>query len=307
MSGIMPYAGLISFLRAPESLKNGMPQVVILGIPTDFGASYRPGARFGPRAIREASMQYAYDPVEEGLFDIELNRTILKGLRIEDHGDVPLEPAATQENFTAIEETARDLFRENVLPVFLGGDHSITFPILKGLSDPSVFLVHLDAHADFDSTFESPFTHGSVMRRVRENGLVSGMVQVGLRGLLSDRKDAEEAKDLGVRQFTALQIEEDGIEPILEMVPGDRAVYLSLDIDVFDPSIAPGTGTPEPGGLSYRQVNRLIHGIIERACFIGMDIVEINPYHDPAGITALLAARVIINTLGSLGCEKNGK
>jgi len=304
MSGIMPYAGLISFLRAPESLKDGKPQAVVLGIPTDNGTSYRSGARFGPRAIREASMQYAYDPLEEGLFDVELNRTILKGLRIEDRGDVLIEPAAMKANQTAIEAASHELFHEGIFPVFLGGDHSITYPIFRGLSDSSIFLVHLDAHADFDSTFGSPFTHGSVMRMVRENGLVSGIVQVGLRGLLSDRKDVVDAKTTGVRQFTALQIEEDGIEPVLETIPNDGAVYLSLDIDVFDPSIAPGTGTPEPGGLTYRQVISLIRGITGMIRLIGMDVVEVNPYHDPAGITALLAARVIIDTLGYLNVVK---
>ena len=244
-------------------------------------------------------MQYAYDPVEEGLYDVELGQTILEGLRIEDRGDIPLEPAAMEENLAAIEKAACELFRGDVFPIFLGGDHSITYPILKGFADPEVFLVHLDAHADFDSTFESPFTHGSVMRRVQENGLVPGMVQVGLRGLLSDKADVEAARAAGVQQFTALQVEVEGITPVLEAVPNDRPVYLSLDIDVFDPSIAPGTGTPEPGGLTYRQVTELIRGLARKTRLIGMDVVEVNPQCDPAGITALLAARVIIDTLGS--------
>ena len=299
MSGIMPYAGLVSFLRVPAHLEKGLPHVVIMGVPTDFGTSYRPGARFGPRAIREASLQYAYDPVEEGLYDIELGRTVLKGLRIEDRGDIPLEPADPEGNLAAIEEAARKLFCEKVSPVFLGGDHSITYPVLKGFADPEIFLVHLDAHADFDSTFESPFTHGSAMRMVKKDGLVSGMVQVGLRGLLSDKGDVEEARTSGVRQFTALRVEEEGIEPVLETIPAGKPVYLSLDIDIFDPSIAPGTGTPEPGGLTYRQVSNLIRGLSRKVRLIGMDVVEVNPQYDPAGVTALLAARVIIDTLGS--------
>ncbi len=299
MSGIMPYAGLVSFLRAPSRTKDSKPHVVVIGVPTDFGTSYRPGARFGPRAIREASLQYAYDPVEEGLYDIELDKTILKGLLIEDRGDVPVEPAAPEKNFTAIEAAAHDLFREGIFTVFLGGDHSITYPILKGMDDPSVFLVHLDAHADFDSTFESPLTHGSSLRMIHENRLVSGIVQVGLRGLLSDWEDVEEARAAGVRQFTACEVEEKGFTPVLGAIPKDRPVYLSLDIDVFDPAIAPGTGTPEPGGLTYRQVTSLIREIAGKVTLVGMDVVEVNPACDPTGITALLAARVIIDTLGS--------
>ena len=301
MSGIMPYAGLVSFLRAPAHLEKGLPHVVIMGVPTDLGTSHRPGARFGPRAIREASMQYAYDPVEDGLYDIELGRTVLKGLRIEDRGDIPLEPADPEGNLDAIEEAVRKLFREKVFPVFLGGDHSITYPVLKGLADPEVFLVHLDAHADFDSTFESPFTHGSAMRMICEEGLVAEIVQVGLRGLLSDREDVMEARRrYGVRQFTAQQVEERGLDPVLEAIPEGRPLYLSLDIDVFDPSLAPGTGTPEPGGLTYRQVRSLITALTERNPFIGMDVVEVNPHCDPGGITSLLAARVVIDTLGAL-------
>ncbi len=300
MSGIMPYAGLVSFLRATAHLEDVAPQAVVLGIPTDFGASHRPGTRFGPRVIREASLQYAYDPVAEGLYDIELGKTILSGLKIEDRGDVPVEPAAIEANLAAIEAAAGTLFRQGVFPVFLGGDHSITYPILKGLAHPSVFLVHLDAHADFDSTFESPYTHGSAMRRVMKNGLVSGIVQVGLRGLLSDKADVETARRHGARQFTAFQVEEKGIGPVLEVIPEGAEVYLSLDIDVFDPTVAPGTGTPEPGGLSYRQVTALLRGIARKARIKGLDVVEVNPLYDPAGITALLAARVIIDVMGMI-------
>ena len=278
-----------------------MSHVVVLGIPTDFGTSCRPGARFGPRAIREASLQYAYDPSEEGLYDIELGRPILKGIRIEDRGDVPVEPAAAEANVKAIETAARQLFREGTFPVFLGGDHSVTYPVLKGMSDPAITLVHLDAHADFDSTFESPLTHGSAIRMVHEHRLVSRILQVGVRGLLSDQADVEEARNEGVRQFTALQVETEGVEPICAAIPEGEPVYLSLDIDVFDPAIAPGTGTPEPGGLTYRQGVALIRGLAAKSRLIGMDVVEVNPLYDVGNITALLAARVIIDTLGMIG------
>jgi agmatinase len=315
----MPFVGLPTFLKlpvtTPETAKD--QDFVILGVPFDEAVTNRPGARFGPRAIRSASTLYSYEGSPE-LFDVELGRTILEGARVADAGDVAIQPLGAEKNRTAITGAVSSLLEAGALPVCLGGDHSITASILEAHAqgrrprlspagshrdarpqDPLPFLLHLDAHMDFDS-YLSPFAHGTPVRIAVERGLVSGVLQVGVRGLNSGRADWEQARAAGVQVVTAADLRRLGAYETARRVPPGVPLYLSLDIDVFDPGTAPGTGTPEPGGLSYREVVEVLQAVSLSHSVVGLDLVEVNPLFDHGEITSVLAARLLLDVMGQI-------
>ena len=302
--GSMPFVGIASFLKLPivtaETLSGF--DFAIVGIPFDEGTSNRPGARFGPRGIRAASALYSYEGSAE-LFDVELGRTILEGARVGDFGDVHIEPLGGDANRAAMTSAVAAVLAAGAIPVCVGGDHSVTAPILRAHAAARAgslpYLVHLDTHMDFDS-YGSAHYHGSPIRRVIEDTLVSGVTQVGIRGLNSGRADWEEARAGGVKVVTCSEYKRVGVQGVLESVPTRAPLYVSIDIDAFDPSIAPGTGTPEPGGLTYLEGRELLRALAGHGDVVGFDLVEVSPPYDHSECTSILASRLLLDLMGAI-------
>lgn len=293
-----PFIGIPTFCKLPlySPEEDPPPHVVILGIPYDEGATAHPGARFGPRAIREASTLYPYYKRGRGYFDVEERKKLLTDLEIREGADVAIIPTQREENFHKITQAVRELRNRSILPICLGGDHSITFPILKAFDDTPLHLVQLDAHLDFAASFEgASYTHGSPMRRALELPYVRDLTQIGIRSIISSEEDYQAALDRGNRIFTSRELA--ALKDYSSITFGDEPLYITLDMDVLDPSQAPGVGYPEPGGLSYLQVKEVLRTLARQKKVVGIDLVEVNPYLDPSRTTALLAARLVLDLL----------
>lgn len=303
-AGSMPYVGIASFMKLPVATSATVAgyDFAIVGIPYDEGTSNRPGARFGPRGVRDASTLYSYEGGAE-LFDVELGRTILAGARVCDLGDVPIEPSDGEGTRAAIRRAVGAVRAAGVTPICIGGDHSVTAPILRGYADAAggepPYLVHLDTHMDFD-TYLPTHAHGTPIRLAVGEGLVAGVTQVGIRGFNSGKADWEEARSRGVTVITCSEFKDAGVARVLETVPEGAPLYVSIDIDAFDPGIAPGTGTPEPGGLDYREGRAILRALAGHGAVVGFDLVEVSPPYDHAEITSILASRLILDLAGAV-------
>ena len=299
----LPFVGICSFGKYPIQLdwERIDSDVAILGAPFDGGTQFRPGARFGPRAIREASTLFAFG--HAGAYDHEDDVTYLAGVRIADIGDADIVHTNTELSHANIELGVRKILAAGALPVVLGGDHSINIPCIRAFADQQpIHLVQIDAHLDFvDERHGVRNGHGNPMRRAVEQKHVAGLTQLGIRNVSSTARDGYEAARrfgsdiLSVRQMRAL-----GTEQVLARIPQNMRYYLSIDIDAFDPSIAPGTGTPSHGGFTYYEVLELVSGLASRGPIVGIDLVETAPDYDHAGITAILAAQLLLNILGRI-------
>ena len=287
------FAGPATFARLPAADAVPRWDIAVVGIPFDGGTSYRPGARFGPAAVRQASrLLRPYNPAL-GALPFELAQVV-------DAGDLACTPFSAEEAVGQIESAARALLADGGRLVAVGGDHTVALPLLRataGRHGP-LALVHFDAHLDtWDSYFGQRFTHGTPFRRAWEEGLLSRdhCVHVGLRGPLYARSDLTDDTGMGFAQITTEQVSDVGtatvIERLLERV-GEVPVYVSVDIDVLDPAHAPGTGTPEAGGLTSRELLALLRGLAT-ARIVGADVVEVSPAYDHAEITAIAASHVL--------------
>ncbi|MFQ5913870.1 MAG: agmatinase [Nitrospinota bacterium] len=286
------FAGVTTFFRLPPVEDWRTLDVALTGLPFDSGASYRPGARYGPRAIRDASsLLRPYNPV--------LDVDPYKVLNFGDAGDLSLSPMDLNRTFAIVEERFRQVYQAGVTPVSFGGDHSLTLPVLRGVSEryPRVSLLQMDAHLDtWDSYFGSKFTHGSFMIRAVEEGVIDPerSLQVGIRGPLFGPEDLQRNRDWGLDIIHAEEAHSsapsDVIKKIREKV-GDRPLYVSFDVDALDPAFTPGTGTPEVGGLTSAQAIEILRGL-QGLNVVGADVVEVSPPYDQGQITAFLAARV---------------
>jgi agmatinase len=287
------FAGPATFARLPAADAVSRWDIAVVGIPFDGGTSYRPGARFGPAAVRQASrLLRPYNPAL-GALPFELAQVV-------DAGDLACTPFSPEEAVGQIASAARALLADGGRLVAVGGDHTVALPLLRataGRHGP-LALVHFDAHLDtWDSYFGQRFTHGTPFRRAWEEGLLSRdhCVHVGLRGPLYARSDLTDDTGMGFAQITTEQVSDVGtatvIERLLERV-GDVPVYVSVDIDVLDPAHAPGTGTPEAGGLTSRELLTLLRGLAT-ARIVGADVVEVSPAYDHAEITAIAASHVL--------------
>jgi len=311
----MLFAGIPTFLKAPfvddpATLPGG--SIGVIGVPLDEATTNRPGTRFGPRAIREASSVYSYweggrvldrGRGLKGFYDVELGRAILSDVTISDVGDVSVLPAAIPETLRRTTESVESLSRAGVFPVVFGGDHSITYPVVRGLGPTGerFWVLQLDSHLDYlDEIDGSLYTHASPMRLVNSLEFVDSIFHCGMRGILADEDMLEQAAAGGGTVVTTEEILRDGTDSLFSQMPGLERCYVTVDIDVFDPSSAPGTGVPEPGGLGFRDVRAILSGVAQRYRVIGFDIVEVNPLFDHAGITAQLAARIAIDFLGAI-------
>ena len=294
-----PFTGPATFFRAPHrpDADRGEAHVGILGVPYDDGASFRPGARFGPSALREASGRYAFG--SEGFYDPDTASVRLVGARLIDVGDVDPVQNDVAETFERVTSVARRLRTVARLPVFVGGDHSLSYPLLRAFDDvPELHVVQLDAHLGYSASRRgSRVSSASAFRRAAEDlpGL-ERITTVGVRGASLGREAVEAARARGHRVVTAAGLREDP-DGVLAGLPERAAVYLSVDVDVLDPSIVPGTGDPEIDGLVYGDVRRVVDAVIGRNRLVGMDLTELAPTLDPSGRSSLAVARLLLDVL----------
>jgi agmatinase len=292
------FAGLATFARLPRLEQVGRCDVALVGVPFDSGTTYRPGARFGPSAIRQASRLLR--PYHPGL-DVEP----FGDQQVVDAEDIATNPFDIAEAIATIEAAANDLLASSGRLIALGGDHTIALPLLRAVTSRTgrIALMHFDAHLDtWDTYFGAPYTHGTPFRRAFEEGLLAeeASVHVGIRGPLYARQDLADDAAFGFRVISAMDLETDGIAGVAERIRGrvgDRPVYVSIDIDVLDPSHAPGTGTPEAGGLSSRELLGILRAM-DGLHVVGADIVEVAPAYDHAEMTAIAASHVAYELLG---------
>ena len=286
------FAGPATFARLPRRDEVDRCDIAIVGVPFDSGVTYRPGARFGPIAVRAASrLLRGYHP---GL-DVQPFRVA----QVVDAGDIAVTPFSIAEAVDAIEDGAGSILDDSRHMIAIGGDHTIALPILRAIHARSgpVAVVHFDAHLDtWDTYFGADVTHGTPFRRAAEEGLLipDRSIHIGTRGPLFDPQDVVDDARLGFGIVTAMDLERLGIDGVLTRIHervGDAPVYVSIDIDVLDPAAAPGTGTPEAGGLTSRELLGILRGMADLP--IGSaDIVEVAPAYDHAEITALAAAQL---------------
>ena len=295
----IPFTGIATFAGYPLWQSGQKVDAVILGIPYDEGTTYRPGTRFGPRAIRDASMFYSYDKQEDRFYDADRRKWILSGKTVADAGDVEITPLSLEKNWMAITRAVTSILDAGAIPAILGGDHSITDPVVQAFEGRQFHYVHFDTHVDCDQIFYSDFTHGSPVMHVMEKGLSESVTIIGVRGLTNSGHDIARIQGQGVTIITASELRNKLLQPDQEIFK-DGNYYISLDIDFFDPSTAPGTGTPEPGGLFFPDFSEVLHLIVRRGNIIGFDVVEVNPQLDGRGaITAHLAARCVVELMSA--------
>ena len=307
----MPSVGITSFLKLPiiENLSNLNTDVGFLGIPYDVGNSWRPGTRFGPREIRNYSTRYSGwgGSQQKGYWDINQNKRFLEDISMSDCGDVDVAYYDIERNRKIITQTVKKILKAGTFPVVIGGDHSITYPCICAFEDfKSLDIIQIDAHLDWiDEVDGIRYANGSPMRRSMELDFTNKMVQLGIRCIRSRESDYNFAKSQGSQIFTRQDIRQKGVDEIVEKLPPLRNVYVSIDIDGLDPSIAPGTGSPTVDGLLYYEVINLLKGITKKSNVVGFDIVEVNPMVDLSGQTCLLATTLILEFLGMIFDQKN--
>ncbi len=301
----LPFVGHCTFAKQPACLDWDRidAEVAVLGAPFDMGTQYRAGARFGPRAIREASTLFSFG--HAGAYDFEDDVTYLPAdrVRIVDIGDADIVHTDTVKSLANIEFGVRKVLAAGALPVVLGGDHSVHIPCIRAFDDqPPVHLIHIDAHLDFvDSRHGVLYGHGNPLRRASEMAHVTGMTQLGIRYVSSsNRDDYAAARAAGSDILSVRDVRRLGTKGVLARIPKGLRYYWTIDIDGFDPSIAPGTGTPSHGGFLYYEVLEILQGLTERGEVVGIDLVEVAPDYDHSGITAFLAAQLLLTSLGYL-------
>jgi agmatinase len=298
----LPFVGISTFGKRPyiadwDAIK---ADVAILGAPYDFGTQWRPGARFGPRSVREASTLFSFG--HAGAYDHEDDATYLASdVRIVDIGDADIIHTKTEESHANIEFGVRKILAAGAIPLVIGGDHSINIPCINAFSDQDpVHVIQIDAHLDFvDERHGVTAGHGNPMRRAIEKSWVSGMTQLGIRNVSSTAKEGyDDARARGSDILSVRQVRKLGVDAVLERIPLGARYYVTIDIDAFCPSIAPGTGTPSHGGFLYYDVLEILQGLAKRGQVAGIDLVEVAPAYDPTDSTQILAAQLLLNFIG---------
>jgi agmatinase len=290
--------------------------VAIVGAPFDWGTTHRPGARFGPKAIREG------DYLEPDGERPHLTAGIepLRALPVVDVGDIDLVPGYSELSLERIADHIRAIAERRAVPVLLGGDHTVTYAGARAVAETvgagDVALIHFDAHADTgDTHYGELYGHGTPMRRLVESGAVPGhrFVQIGLRGYWPPPETVEWMRTQGMRSYFMADITRRGLDAVVDdavdaaLGGGARGVYISVDIDVVDPGMAPGTGTPEPGGITGRELLDTVQRLGRELDVVGADLVEVSPHYDqPADITARLANRVVLELLTGMALRRSG-
>ena len=302
------FAGPSTFARLPELRDVSHCDVAIVGIPFDAGTSYRPGARFGPQAIRQASrhLRTQYHPA----YDTEP----FAEQQVADAGDIACNPYNIEKAVVEIQKAATELLGKADRIISLGGDHTIALPLLRAVNHyhGPVALVHFDAHLDtWDTYYGAPYTHGTPFRRAAEEKLFleSASMHVGIRGPLYSRDDLKNDEELGFKVIHCDEFQSEGIDHVIKRIRdrvGDNPMYLSIDIDVLDPAHAPGTGTPEIAGMSTRELVGVLRGLAGLN-IISADVVEVSPAYDHAELTSLSAATTVFEITNLFAYSKKQK
>lgn len=300
------YGGPSTFARLPRLDEVERTDVAIVGVPFDSGVSYRPGARFGPAHIRTSSkLLRNYNPVQ----DVEP----FADQQVADAGDIACNPFDIQDAIKQIDEGVRGVLDTSSKLITIGGDHTIALPLLRVMHEMhgEIAVVHFDAHLDtWDTYFGAPVTHGTPFRRASEEGLIdkTASMHVGIRGPLYSRQDLTDDQVLGFQVIGAHDMDDMGWRGAVEQIRarvGDRPTYVSLDIDVLDPAFAPGTGTPEAGGLTSRELLNILRSF-GRLNLVGADIVEVAPAYDHAEITGVAAAHAAYELISAMAPKEAG-
>lgn len=308
------YQGLATFaqrplLTDPSQLDQVKPDIAIVGAPWDDSTTFRPGARFGPRALRAL----AYGP---GTYHLDLGLEIFEELNVIDYGDAICFHGMTEASHASIRARVSEICSRGIVPIILGGDHSITYPAASAVAESMGWgrlgVVHFDAHADTADVIDGNLaSHGTPMRRLIDSGAVLGknFVQVGLRGYWPPADVFEWMGQQGMRWHLMHEIWERGLRPVIddaiaEAMDGCDAIYLSVDIDVLDPGFAPGTGTPEPGGMTPVDLLRTVREIASKVNLVAMDVVEVSPPYDWAEVTINNAHRCVLEAIAGMAHRK---
>ncbi len=308
------YQGMATFaqrplLTEPEQLDDWRPDVAVVGAPWDGSTTNRPGARFAPRALRAL----AYGP---GTYHMDYGIEIFEELEVVDFGDAICAHGMWEPSAKAIRDRVGEVARRGIIPLVIGGDHAITWPSASAVADAvgwgEIGIIHFDAHADTAEEIDGNYaSHGTPMRRLIESGAVKGrhFVQVGLRGYWPPAETFEWMAEQEMRWHTMNEVHERGLGAVIdnaieEATASPKGIYLSVDIDVLDPGFAPGTGTPEPGGIAPVDLLRAIRRITRHVKIVGIDIVEVAPAYDWAELTVNNAHRVALEAIAGLGMRK---
>ncbi|MFD8623315.1 agmatinase [Streptomyces hygroscopicus] len=306
-SRVPRFAGPATFARLPRLDEVARADVAVVGVPFDAGVSYRPGARFGPAAVREASRLLR--PYHPGL-DVSPFAT----QQVADAGDIAVNPFDIGEAIETIQHAAGSLQADGTRLVTIGGDHTVALPLLRAAArrHGPVAVLHFDAHLDtWDTYFGAEHTHGTPFRRAVEEGILdtSALSHVGTRGPLYGKEDLAEDQKLGFGIVTSADVYRRGADEVADQLRqriGDRPLYISIDIDCLDPAHAPGTGTPEAGGLTSRELLEILRGLA--GCrLVGADVVEVAPAYDHAEITSVAASHVAYDLISLLALQENGE
>jgi guanidinopropionase len=296
------FAGVPSFMRLPFITDPSLVDVALVGVPFDGGTTNRPGTRHGPREIRnQSSLMRRINANGIAPYDT---------LRVADLGDAPVNPIDLLDALAKIEEFFARITQAGAIPIAAGGDHLITLPILRALAKKPVGLIHFDAHSDTNDKYfgDNPFTHGTPFRRAVEEGLLDPQrcVQIGIRGTYYHPTDFDFARASGFRIITMDEVMDRGVADVMtevRSIAGLEPVYVSFDIDSLDPSVAVGTGTPEIGGFTAREAQRMLRSLTSLN-IIGADVVEVSPPFDPSGLTALTGATMMFELLCAIAGKK---
>ena len=299
-------------LEVPASYADA--DVIILGAPIDSGTSHRSGAKFGPQAIRGGD----YLPHDGERPHLALRTDGLKDLKVYDAGDLLMPGGDLVASLEVLAKATEQISRAGIIPVILGGDHSIASADVAGIAKHrglgKISMIHFDAHADTGATQMGALVgHGTPMRRLIDGGFVRGdrFLQLGLRGYWPDNETLNWMRDQGMRSYEMTEIHHRGLGPVLDesfatLTNQCDGVFLSVDIDVVDPGMAPGTGTPEPGGMTSRELLEAVRRICLELPIVGIDVVEVAPAFDNADITAILANRVVLEALSAIAKRRSG-
>lgn len=302
----LPSVGMTSFFRSPvcEDFSKIEADVAFLGVPYDAGSGFRPGTRFGPREIRSYSVRYSAwgGHAPNGYWDVSRRKRYLKGVTMVDCGDVDIAYYDFERNRKKITSNAEAVLASGAFPVFVGGDHSITFPIVCAYERfAPIDIVHIDAHMDWRDSIDG-VKHGnaSPLRRIKELPFVRHMIQLGIRDVRTSEDQVADAEKAGAMIFTRDAIRRQGVKAVLDRFPKLGNTYVTIDIDGLDPSIAPGTQSPTVDGLLYHETRELLEGVTRNGKVIGFDLVEVNPMIEQQGQTCLLSATLMLEFLGEI-------